>query len=434
MFKLAIFGGEKAAPEGHVEWPTITEEDKRAVLEVMERRELWGTYAPQVDALQKEWAEYVGTKHALVTNSGTAALHISVAAAGVGPGDEVITSALTFIASAHSIMQQNAVPVFVDIDPITYNINPAKIEEKITERTKAIIPVHLHGMPADMDEINAIARKYNLVVIEDACQAHGAVYRGQKVGTIGDMAAFSLNGSKNLPGGEGGLFNTGNDEFRQKADLVRVLGEDIQPGIERDYNAFTIGWMYRYHEMAAAFVRSRLRALDKENELRRQNAGYLTRRLSELPGIIPPHVPEDRTSVFHLYRIRFAPEALGLDVSPKEFRAKVQKALRAEGVQANRWQNRPVPMQALFQERKGYGKGCPWTCPHGNGQQVAYNLEDYPETKKLVDDSIVIHSAIYPPNDRGRLDRYVGAFAKLWENMDEVMDVPFEPDEIYIRD
>ncbi|MBI2914984.1 MAG: DegT/DnrJ/EryC1/StrS family aminotransferase [Firmicutes bacterium] len=403
-------------------------------MRVMDRGEFWGTHAPEVDALQREWAEYIGTKHALVTNSGTAALHIAVAAAGVGPGDEVITSALTFVASAHAIMQQNAVPVFADIDPRTYNIDPAGVGARITERTRAIIPVHLHGMPADMDEINAVAAQHGLLVIEDACQAHGATYKGRKAGALGDMAAFSLNGSKNLPGGEGGLFNTTSDELKRRADLVRVLGEDIQPGVERDYNAFAIGWMYRYQEMAAAFVRTRLGTLDLENEQRCRNAEYLSKALRELPGIIPPHVPPDRTSVYHLFRIRFDPAALGLSVHPKEFRAKVQKALRAEGVQANRWQNRLVPMQAVFQKREGYGKGCPWDCPHGNTPRQAYRLEDYPETKKLVDDSIVMHSALYPPNGRDLLDRYIAAFQKLWENMDEVIRVSFEPDEIYIRD
>jgi len=178
--KLAIHGGPKLVGEKHYEWPPVSDGDKKAVMAVLDRRQFWGTHAPEVAALQEEWASYIGTKFCLATNSGTAALHIAVAAAGIGPGDEVITSALTFIASAHAALHQNAVPVFVDIDPVTYCIDPKKIEAKITKRTKAIIPVHIHGMPADMDEINAIARKHNLVVIEDACQAHGAHVQGSQ--------------------------------------------------------------------------------------------------------------------------------------------------------------------------------------------------------------------------------------------------------------
>jgi dTDP-4-amino-4,6-dideoxygalactose transaminase len=434
MPNLAIHGGEKLLAKGHEEWPVITDRDKKAVMDVLERKILWGAYAPEVKALQKEWAEYIGTKHCIATNSGTAALHIAVAAAGVGPGDEVITTALTFVASALSVFHQNGVPVFVDIDPDTFNIDPKKIEEKITEKTKAIIPVHLHGLPADMDEINAIAKKYDLIVIEDACQAHGSEYKGRKVGTLGDMAAFSLNGSKNLPGGEGGLFNTDSDKLRVKADKVKSLGEYILEGVERDYNAFEIGWMYRYPEMGAAFTRSRLKTLDEENSIRRKNAEYFSGRLLELKGITPPYIPEDRISVHHLYRLKLDPEPLGFDVPAREFRAKVQKALRAEGVQANRWGNRPVPMQSLFQERKGYGYGCPWTCPFGKGSAVDYIKEDYPATKKVVEESIVLHDAIYPPNGRKLLDRYISAFQKLWENLDEVMDVEIGPEEIYLRE
>lgn len=424
MTKLAIHGGEQMVPEGFIEWPIVTPEDKQAVMNVLDRRVFWGTHAPEVLGLQNEWAAYIGTKYCLATNSGTSALHIAVAGAGVGPGDEIITTALTFVATALAALQANAVPVFVDIDPATFCIDPTKIEEKITGRTRAILPVHLHGMPADMDAINAIARKHGLVVIEDACQAHGATYKGKKAGTLADMAAFSLNGSKNLPGCEGGLFNTDSEDFLREADKVRVLGEMIVEGVERDYDAYEVGWMYRYQELNAAFARNRLHCLDAENALRVQNADYLTSALSKFPGIIPPVIPADRTSVYHLYRLRFDPTELGLSISPLAFREKVQRALRAEGVQANRWQNRPVPMQRLFQEQKGYGKGCPWSCAYRDGAELTYRPEDYPETQKLVDDSIVFHSAIYPPNGLPLMAKYVATFAKLWENLDELLTVP----------
>ena len=433
MSKLAIHGGEKAVAQGHIEWPIVTGKEQEAIKRVLDRRIFWGADAPEVSKLQKEFADYLGVKYCEATNSGTAALHIAIRGVGIQAGDEVITTALTFVASALAILHTNAIPVFIDIDPKTYNINPKKIELKITEKTKAIIAVHLHGLPSDMDEINAIAKKYDLVVIEDACQAHGATYKGKKVGTLGDLAAFSLNGSKNLPGCEGGLFVTGDEKYWKEAKKVRDLGEIIEPGIERDYNAFEIGWMYRYTEMPAAFARVKLQNLDEDNVRRVENTNYLSKKLSSFKGITTPYIPGDRTSVFHLYRIRFNPEELGLDVSANEFRAKVQKALRAEGVQANRWQNRPVPMQKLFQKKEGYGYGCPWTCPYGKGSAVEYKEEDYIETRKLVEDSIVIHSAIYPPNGKELMDQYISAFQKIWDNLDEVMEVTFEPDEIYVR-
>ena len=287
MSNLAIHGGRPTVAKQHVPWPPVTAADRAAVKEVLDAGIFWGPFSAQVKGLQEEWAKYIGTKHCIATNSGTAALHVAVAAAGIGPGDEVITTALTFVASALAVLQQNAIPVFVDIDPDTFCLDPAKIESRITERTKAIIPVHLHGQPADMDEINAIARKHKLTVIEDACQAHGAFYKGRKVGTLGQMAAFSLNGSKNLPGGEGGLFNTDSDTLKIAADKVKSLGEFIEEGVERDYNAFEVGWMYRYSELNAAFARSKLKSLDAENEVRRKNAGIPHPGTRKLQGHYP---------------------------------------------------------------------------------------------------------------------------------------------------
>lgn len=431
MPKLAIHGGQKVMTKGHIEWPIVTEKEIDSVVKVLKSKVLWGAFGPQVKALEKEWAEYIGTKYCIATNSGTAALHIAVKGAGVVAGDEVITSALTFVASALSILHANAVPVFVDIDPRTFNIDPGKIESKITEKTKAIMPVHLHGLPADMDEINAIAKKYNLVVIEDSAQAHGATYKGEKAGALGDMAEFSLNGSKVLPGGEGGLFNTDNEEFWTRAKRVRDLGEFFIEGVERPYNASEVGWMYRYNEIYSAIVREKVKSLDDDNAIRNKHADYLTKNLAKFKGMILPYVPEDRTSTYYLYRIRFNPKELGLDISALEFRAKLQKAIKAEGLQANRWQNRPVPMQDLFQNRIGYGYGCPWTCPYGKGSSVTYNEEDYLETKKVLEDSFVIYDAIYPPNGFEVLDKYIEAFQKLWDNIDEVLEVKLYPDEIY---
>ncbi len=422
MSKLAINGGERVVPEKlKAGWPIITGEDKKAVMRVLDKGILFGAYAPEVTALQEEFAKYIVVKYCIAMNSGTAALHAAVAAADIGPGDEVITAAFSFLASATSILHHNAIPVFVDIDPATYNIDPRKIEEKITERTKAVIPVHIHGLPCDMDEIMAIAKRHNLVVIEDACQSHGATYKGKKTGSFGEMAAFSLNSTKNLPGGEGGLFVTNSEELRAKANMVRMFGEFVEPKEGRSYKSYTMGWMYRTQEMTCALTRSQLSRLDKYNENSRRNGDYLTKELSKIKGIKPPVTPPDRTHIYHKYRVRLEPEKLGLDIEPARFRDKLKDALNAEGVDAVLWQTVPIPGQPLFQLKEGYGKGCPWTCPHA--RHVEYKAEDYPETVKLLDNSLVICSELHAifAQKMELMKYYVEAFHKVFENIEQVM-------------
>ena len=426
MANLAINGGPMANPQGHHKYPTLRQEDRDAVNRVLDREVFWGLYGPEVTGLEREWNEYIGTRHTLSCNSGTAGLHMAVAAVGVQPGDEVITSSLTFVASAMCALQHNAIPVFCDVDPRTFNMDPKKLEAKITEKTKAIIPVDLHGMACDMDEINAIAKKYNIPVIADSCQSHGALYKGRKVGTLADISVFSMNGLKNLECGDGGLFNTDSDEYYEKANTLRVFGEHIKEGVPRDYDSYDIGWCYRMLEMPAAYARSKLTRLDADNLVRQTNAKYLTEGLAGLPGVITPYVPADRTSVYHYYRIRFDPKALGLSMDPGEFRARVQKALQAEGVDAKRWQTRPVQKQTLFLRKIGYGYGCPWTCPHSSGTPVVYSEEDYRVTEQILADSIVLYDPLFPPNGTDVMDRYIAAFKKLWENMDEVLDMPID--------
>jgi dTDP-4-amino-4,6-dideoxygalactose transaminase len=393
---------------------------------------LSGSHAPEVRALESEFAEYTGSKHCLSTNSGTAALHIAVAAAGIEPGEEVITSSFTFLASALAVLHHNAVPVFADIDPVTFNVSPAEIGRKITTRTRAIIPVHIHGLPADMDEIRSIGRRHNLVVIEDAAQAHGATYKGNKVGTIGDMGAFSIQSSKNLSAGEGGLFVTNSDWFDQRANCVRQFGEeaaDTTPaGIDpehplddlRDYNAVTMGWMYRMTSLTAAIARCQLARLDEHNANARRNAEYLSRRLEKLDLLTPPSVPTDRTSVYHKYRVRLHPERLEAGLDPKRFRNALMKSLRQEGVETVLWQVTPVPSQILFERQAGYGKGCPWTC---HKSTVQYRKLEYPETTKLLDSSLVVGSQSAPlaGQDIELMHHYADAFEKVLADTDTLI-------------
>ena len=434
MGRLAIAGGKAVNPGGHTKFPVTTQQDKEYVMRALEEGVLWGPYAPQVKALEEEWAEFVGTKYSLSCNSGTAALTMSLAAAGVGPGDEVLSPSLNFVACAMAVLHCNAIPTFVDVDPRTFCMDPNKIEAKITERTKAIIPVDLHGITADMDAINAIAKKYNLIVIADSCQAHGATYNGKNAGTLADMSVFSLNGLKNLPGGDGGLFNTDNEEYYVRANQCRMFGEVIREGVQRDYNSSGVGYMYRYLELPAAFVRSRLTTLEEENAARRSNADYLAEKIGGLKGLATPYIPENRTSVYHYFRMRFSPKELGLSIDPNMFRAKMQKALQAEGVAVSRWQTRPIQLQTLFQQRVGYGKGCPWSCPYYKGGKIEYGPEDYEVTKQIFADSLVLYDSIYPPNGHDLMDRYAEAFKKIWDNMDEVLDMDIAPDDAVLQD
>lgn len=430
--KLAIAGGKPTVSWEEIKhWPVITQDDRDAVLRVLERKVFAGTGAPEVKGLEKEWAEYTGTKYCLTTSCGTAALHMALAALDVGPGSEIITSAFTFLASASCALHHNAIPVFVDIDPRTYNMDPKKLEAAITEKTKAIIPVHIQGLPADMDEIMAIAKKYKLAVIEDACQAHGAEYKSKKVGSIGDFGAFSLNNLKNLPAGEGGLLVTNNELYINKAALVRMFGDEIDDETKlRVYNASILGWMYRNQEFPAAMARAQLKHLDENNETRIKNANYLTKELSKIRGVIPPYCPPDRKHVYFLYNIRFDPKAAGIDETPKKFRIAVEKALIKEGLPVGQWQTMPVPGQDLFQTKWGYAKtGCPWNCEK-YGKKITYNPDNYPETIKLCESYTILHG-IHAPNDLSLMKLYVAAFQKVFANLSQVME--HADDKIYPR-
>src|SRR5262245_22686692 len=213
--KLSIQGGERAIPEGVVKkWPPIDDIDRRMVMASLEGEN--HTFGPNCRAFEEEFAAWNGSKYAITTNSGTAALHMCVAACDCGAGDEVIVPAYSWSSSATCILHHNAIPVFVDIDFDTMNIDPARIEAALTPRTKAIVVVHLHGLAVEMAPVVALAERYGLKVIEDACQSHGATYQGKKVGTLGHCGAFSFNQNKSLCSGEGGMFVTDDEELRQK--------------------------------------------------------------------------------------------------------------------------------------------------------------------------------------------------------------------------
>jgi perosamine synthetase len=373
-------------PEGlKRRWPDIRSEDHATVDAVLQRGVLGGVGAPEMTALESEWAAFVGRDACLLFNSGTAAIHSALFAIGIEPGDEVITTAYTFAGTWQPILQLGAIPVFVDIDPRTFDLDPALIEARITPRTKAIIAVHIGGMPADLDEILAIADRHGLVVIEDACQAHGATYHGRQVGSIGVIGCYSLNSSKILSGGEGGLLVADDPDILARARRLRTFGEDI-PELGRltgwnfrPYTGYSIGWNYRHQEMPAALARSQLRRLPEYIATGQQNASILDEALGDVPGLTPPYVPHDRTSTYYHYRVRLDPSAMGLGHIPAiEFRDALGQALLEAGVGCELWHTQPAPAFPVFQERGGY------------------DIDDYPEAVAMLDSSLVICEARYP--------------------------------------
>ncbi|HJN15380.1 MAG TPA: DegT/DnrJ/EryC1/StrS family aminotransferase [Armatimonadota bacterium] len=424
--KLAVLGGDRIVPEGAVKpWPHVTDEDRAAVAAVLAGDDLGEQRRINEEGISKEFGEYIGAEHVVPVSSGTAALHLAVAGCEIGPGDEVICPAFTYWATAAAVLHHNGIPVFVDVEPETWTMDPALLEGAITPQTKAIMPVHIHGMPAAMDAIMEIAAKHDLRVIEDCAQAHGATFKGKKCGSIGDAAGFSLQSSKLLTTGSyGGLFATNNDEIAHVAKTLQYLGEIVIPGRERTdqrYNATGLGWMYRGDVMGQAFTRSQLKRLDHYNALRGKNCELLTSLIKDVPGILTPHVPDDRGMRWYTYAVRLAPEQLGLDVPAPEVRERVEKALGAEGVPVGRWQRMPVPMQDIFQSRAGYGKGCPWDCGHYHGD-VTYEIGDYPVSQAFVDSNMYV-SGIWPPNEEGLIRQFAEAIEKVMSQPEELMKV-----------
>jgi perosamine synthetase len=298
----------------------------------------------KVGEFEGAFAEFVGTKYAIAANSGTAALHISLLAHGVGEGDEVITSSFTFIATANSILFTGARPVFADIEEETFNIAPDSIVEKITPRTKAIMPVHLYGQPCDMKEIMGIADEHKLAVIEDACQAHGAEYEGKKVGSFG-TGCFSFYPTKNMTTSEGGMITTNDEEMAQKARMIRSHGQ------RQRYIHEILGYNYRMTDIAAAIGLCQLGKLEEFSSKRIENAKFLTRGLSGIKGLIPPSTTSNTKHVFHQYTVRITQD-FGITID------ELRQKLLDKGVGTEIYYPLPIHKQPLYQN-SGYNEHLP---------------------------------------------------------------------------
>jgi len=331
---------------------------------------------PDIEELEKEFASFCNSKYAIAVNSGTAALHLSLLSLGIKPGDEIITTPHTFIATAEAISHCGAKPVFCDINEETYNINENLIEEKITNKTKAIIPVHLYGNPCNMNRINEIAKKYNLAVIEDACQAHGAEYKGNRVGSLSDISAFSFYPGKNLGAyGEGGIIVTNNFELAEKCKLYRAHGENPK----NTHNV--IGYNYRLEGIQGAILRVKLKYLSQWNEKRIQKAELYTKLLNEC--MITPKIPEDNKSVFHLYVVRH-----------KE-RDKLRQFLQLKGIATGIHYEKPIHLQKAY-------------------SFLNYKESDFPVAEKVMKE--ILSLPIYPELTETQIG-YVCNSIKEFENL-----------------
>jgi dTDP-4-amino-4,6-dideoxygalactose transaminase len=316
------------------------------------------TLGSEVAAFEEEFAAYCGAAHGVGVNNGTSALHLALLAAGVGPGDEVITTPFTFVASVAAIHYTGATTVFVDIDPATYTLDPALIEAAVTPRTKAILPVHLYGQPADMAPIMAIARRHGLVVIEDACQAHGAELDGRRAGSLADMGCFSFYPGKNLGAyGEGGMVTTSHPEFARTIRMLRDWGAETK------YHHVLKGYNYRLEGLQGAILRVKLRHLEAWTEARRAAAARYD-VLFAGTSVVAPLVKRDARHVFHIYAIRTAN------------RQALQAALTARGVQTGIHYPFPVHLLPAYADL-GYRAG---DFPHAErAAREELSLPMYPE-------------------------------------------------------
>lgn len=426
MEKLALLGGEKIRTKPFLPHPVLGEEEKAEVNSVLATGLLSGFVAkagdfflggPKVKELEKEFTDYFGTKYAMAVNSATSGLHAAVAACGIGPGDEVIVSPYTMSASASAILHTNAIPVFADVDYDIYCIDPISIRKVISPMTKAIMVVHLFGHPADMDEINKIAKEFKLKVIEDCAQAPGAKYKGRKVGTLGDVAVFSLNMHKTVTTGEGGVVVTNNDEIAEKVRLIRNHGEVCAEDLGIQDISNTLGWNYRMCEIDAAIGIAQMRKLEKLTNHRIELAEYLSQRLSRFPGFTIPEIKFNARHVYFAVPFKYDVSKTGFD------RDSFIKALVAEGIPFGAGYVKPIYLEKLFREKICYGRGnCPFSCHLYKGS-VNYKQGICPIAEKLHFKELIFTPLCRYPLTKNDMDDIVKAFEKIFENADALRAV-----------
>ena len=429
MAKLAIVGGEKTVTLTAPGWPQVGEEEIEAVVAALRKsKDDWQYLCSAAGGgptaeFEQAFAQFMGARHAMCTCGGGPALHIAVMAAGVQAGDEVIVSGYTWGQTVSCILQQNAIPVFADIDPQTYNLDAASVEQLITDNTKAIVVVHIYGHPADMDAINEVANRYGIMVIEDCAQAVGAKYKGRRVGSLGDIGCYSIGDGKNMIGGEGGVLVCDDDYTWQAAHLYGqhpmrsnsvIQDEELRPWID------SLIYTYRIHPLAAVIAGVQLRYLDQWNAERRRNHELLFEGVKDFPGIRRPYVARDCEHVYHIGAPSFVPEEVeGIS------RETYVEALAAEGVPIGMGYVRvPIHLRKRMQEREYfYGKHCPWSCRHA-ARKITYRAGDCPVANdRCARTELTLGGGCSWRGDQSALVRQIlDAFAKVTENLEELRE------------
>ncbi|KMT22608.1 DegT/DnrJ/EryC1/StrS family aminotransferase [Clostridium cylindrosporum] len=372
--------------------PFIEEEEINEVVDAIKSN--WLSKGPKTIEFEKRFAEYVGAKHAIAMNSCTAALHIALVANGIGEGDEVITTPLTFAASANTIIHTGAIPVFADIDAKTLCIDPSKIEEKITEKTKAIVPVHYGGQSCDLDRINEIAKKHNLLVLEDAAHAVYTTHKGKMIGSIGDTTSFSFYATKNICTGEGGMLTTNSDEIAEKARVMSLHGMSknawnrFGKGGSWFYEILYPGYKYNMTDMQAALGLCQLNKIEKMQNIRKEYADIYNDAFSKFEEIITPVEVEGNRHAWHLYVIRVKEEMLTID------RSKFIERLAEENIGTS-VHYIPVHLHPYYAERFGY------------------KLGDFPVAEKAYDGMISL--PLYPSMKKSDVEDVINAVTRIIE-------------------
>lgn len=418
---LALFGGTPVRSASFPKHTTMLDEaEKQAVLDVLEDGELSGFSGrpgPRffggrcVQQLESDVANRFDVRHAVSFNSATSALHGTIAAAGIGPGDEVITSPFSMSASASCVLMNNAIPVFADIEHETYGLDPASVEQRVTPRTRAIVTVNLFGHPSPLAPLREIADARGLTLIEDNAQAAGAIYHGRLAGTYGEMAVLSLNYHKVIQCGEGGLVITNGDDLALRCQLIRNHGEVVAPEIGAGDWENQLGWNYRLTELSAAVAIPQLKKLDTLVGIRQELSARLTELLAAFPCLDPPRVMPGCTHTFYLYPFKF--DAVKADMS----RAAFATAMAAEGFPLNQGYLKPLYLNPIHQKRLAYTKGCPFTCGHYTGD-AAYPKGLCPVAEDLYENRLLITDICKYPNTGDDVQGFAHAVDKVLSHAD----------------
>jgi perosamine synthetase len=415
---LALLGGQKAVTLPMPSWPHIAEEEIAAVVKQLLTGPLSECGRSGVIAeFEDAFAAYQGRKYALSFSDGTASLHASVYAAGVGPGDEVLQTSNTWISAINAIMHGNGIPIFCDVIREGFAIDPDEIRRKAGPRTKAVIVTHLWGVPAPMDEIMEVAREKKLAVIEDCSHAHGAVYKGKKVGSIGDMGCFSLQGSKSIVAGEGGVMVTDDRRLYERAMLPGHhdlrLTQELTLNETKRYATAGLYWKYRASPLGIALANAQLKHLDEWTNGRRENRNYLKRQIDDIKFIVWPKVPKDSEVGFYGTPLLYDQKAAG-GVPRDAF----LEAMSAEGVPFSTGY-RTWYLDPLFQDQFFYGRGCPWSCPYAD-RHLKFKAGDLPRTEELAQRQMILWISSFIKPAKENMDQFAEAFHKVAKNMNKL--------------